>query len=132
MFEPFADNIVPTSGMRGKCTSVPTSNTCVESKAACTAVVTELAYHQKNTIDADISFLSELEWRQELAVLLQDLVDEDGNIKRTMDLKSDAGVAWQKVQHTNTSTIKNMNRRLTRMFGPGPCCLPDYKPRAAY
>jgi hypothetical protein len=35
-------------------------------------------------------------------VLLQDLVDEDGNIKRTIDLKSDAGVAWQKVQHSHT------------------------------
>jgi hypothetical protein len=45
--------------------------------------------------------LSELEWRQELGVLLQDLVDEDGNIKRTIDLKSDAGVAWQKVQHSH-------------------------------
>ncbi|KAF8974240.1 hypothetical protein BDZ97DRAFT_1945601 [Flammula alnicola] len=74
------DNIVPTSGMR-----------------ACTAVVTELAYHNKSTVDADISFLSETEWRQELAVLLHDLVDEDGNIKRITDLKSDAGVAWQKV-----------------------------------
>jgi hypothetical protein len=28
-------------------------------------------------------------------------VDEDGNIKRTIDLKSDAGVAWQKVQHSH-------------------------------
>ncbi|KAF8165415.1 Dynamin family-domain-containing protein [Crassisporium funariophilum] len=74
------DNIVPTSGMR-----------------ACTAVVTELAYHEKATIDADISFLSEIEWRQELGVLLHDLVDEEGNIKRITDLKSDAGVAWQKV-----------------------------------
>ncbi|KAF5388296.1 hypothetical protein D9615_000347 [Tricholomella constricta] len=74
------DNIVPTSGMR-----------------ACTAVVTELAYHNKPTIDADISFLSEIEWRAELTILLTDLVDEDGNLKRSTDLKSDAGVAWQKV-----------------------------------
>ncbi|KAG6918940.1 hypothetical protein DXG01_010595 [Tephrocybe rancida] len=74
------DNIVPTSGMR-----------------ACTAVVTELAYHSKATIDADVSFLSEVEWREELAILLTDLIDEDGNIKRSTDLKSDAGVAWQKV-----------------------------------
>ncbi|KAF8913833.1 hypothetical protein CPB84DRAFT_1757667 [Gymnopilus junonius] len=74
------DNVVPTSGMR-----------------ACTAVVTELAYHNKSTIDADVSFLSEAEWREELAILLHDLVDEDGNIKRFTDLKSDSGVAWQKV-----------------------------------
>ena len=63
-------------------------------------MVTELAYHKKSTIDADISFLSELEWRQELDVLLHDLVDEDGGIKRITDLKSDAGVAWQKVRFT--------------------------------
>ncbi|KAF5370055.1 hypothetical protein D9758_001123 [Tetrapyrgos nigripes] len=74
------DNIVPTSGMR-----------------ACTAVVTEIGYHDKNTIDADVSFLSASEWKQELAVLLHDLVDEDGNLRRTNDLKSDAGVAWHKV-----------------------------------
>ncbi|KJA29987.1 hypothetical protein HYPSUDRAFT_196279 [Hypholoma sublateritium FD-334 SS-4] len=74
------DNVVPTSGMR-----------------ACTAVVTELAYHNKSTIEADISFLSKDEWEQELAVLLHDIADEDGNLKRLTDLKSDAGVAWQKV-----------------------------------
>lgn len=63
-------------------------------------MVTELAYHNKQTIDADVSFLSEAEWRAELTVLLHDLVDEDGNIKRSTDLKSDAGVAWQKVCFT--------------------------------
>ena len=66
---------------------------------ACTAVVTEIGYHSKKTIDADVSFLSEKEWRDELAVLLEDLVDEDGNIKRSTDLRSDAGVAWQKASH---------------------------------
>ncbi|EAU84723.2 hypothetical protein CC1G_00242 [Coprinopsis cinerea okayama7 len=74
------DNIVPTSGMR-----------------ACTAVVTEISYHKKGTIDGDVSFLSEEEWRQELSVLLHDLTEEDGKVKRTTDLKSDAGIAWQKV-----------------------------------
>ncbi|CCM01707.1 uncharacterized protein FIBRA_03772 [Fibroporia radiculosa] len=70
------DNIVPTSGMR---------------------VVTEIGYHTKKTIDADVSFLSENEWRDELAVLLDDMIDETGNVKRTTDLRGDAGVAWQKV-----------------------------------
>ncbi|KAG7097036.1 hypothetical protein E1B28_004429 [Marasmius oreades] len=74
------DNIVPTSGMR-----------------ACTAVVTEISYHDKPTVDADVSFLSADEWKQELSVLLHDLVDEEGNLKRINDLKSDAGVAWHKV-----------------------------------
>ncbi|KAL0573914.1 hypothetical protein V5O48_008034 [Marasmius crinis-equi] len=74
------DNIVPTSGMR-----------------ACTAVVTEISYHEKRTVDADVSFLSAEEWKQELSVLLHDLVDQDGSLKRINDLKSDAGVAWHKV-----------------------------------
>ncbi|KAI0829426.1 hypothetical protein BC628DRAFT_1501297 [Trametes gibbosa] len=74
------DTVVPTSGMR-----------------ACTAVVTEIAYHKKKTIDGDVSFLTEQEWRDELKVLLDDLVDEDGNVKRSTDLRSDAGVAWSKV-----------------------------------
>ena len=64
---------------------------------ACTAVVTEIAYHTKKTIDAEVSFLSEGEWKQELEVLLDDLVDQDGNFKRSTDMRSDAGVAWSKV-----------------------------------
>ncbi|KAL1740588.1 hypothetical protein HDZ31DRAFT_85351 [Schizophyllum fasciatum] len=74
------DNIVPTSGMR-----------------ACTAVVTEIAYHAKPIIEADVSFLTEIEWKQELGILIDDLVDEDGHLRRLTDLKSDAGVAWSKV-----------------------------------
>ena len=75
------DNIVPTSGMR-----------------ACTAVVTEIAYHNKPVIEADVSFLTETEWKQELGMLIDDLVDEDGHLRRLTDLKSDAGVAWSKVR----------------------------------
>lgn len=67
------------------------------SLVACTAVVTEIAYHKKKTIDGDVSFLSEEEWRDELKVLVDDLIDEDGNIKRSTDLRSDAGIAWSKV-----------------------------------
>ncbi|OSC99144.1 hypothetical protein PYCCODRAFT_1446932 [Trametes coccinea BRFM310] len=74
------DNVVPTSGMR-----------------ACTAVVTEIAYHKKKSIDGDVSFLTEQEWRDELKVLLDDLVDEEGHVKRSTDLRSDAGIAWSKV-----------------------------------
>jgi predicted 3-demethylubiquinone-9 3-methyltransferase (glyoxalase superfamily) len=92
-----SDNIVPTSGMRGILQYyIWIIRTDPFVFVACTAVVTELAYHNKQTIDADVSFLSEAEWRAELDVLLHDLVDEDGNIRRSTDLKSDAGVAWQK------------------------------------
>ncbi|KAG6874834.1 hypothetical protein C0992_006355 [Termitomyces sp. T32_za158] len=66
-------------------------------RASCTAVVTEVSYHKKPTIDADVSFLSEADWKEELAVLLTDLVGDDGNLKRSTDLKRDAGIAWSKV-----------------------------------
>ncbi|KAJ7179922.1 hypothetical protein C8R43DRAFT_870220 [Mycena crocata] len=89
------DNIVPTSGMR-----------------ACTAVVTEISHHNKKTIDADVSFLSEAEWKAELKILLDDLVDEDGIVKRSTDLRSDAGVAWSKV-HAVYPTISQ--ERLVQM-----------------
>jgi hypothetical protein len=69
---------------------------------ACTAVVTEIRYHEKSTIEGDVSFLSKEDWTSELAVLLKDLVDEDGTVKRTTDLKSDAGIAWSKVSFTTT------------------------------
>ncbi|KAF6762688.1 hypothetical protein DFP72DRAFT_876603 [Ephemerocybe angulata] len=106
------DNIVPTSGMR-----------------ACTAVVTEIAYHNKSTINGEVAFLSEAEWRQELGVLLHDLVDEDGTIKRTTDLKSDAGVAWSKVHAVYPNTdieklvtlsvdeILNLDRDVAQILG---------------
>ncbi|EMD41072.1 hypothetical protein CERSUDRAFT_63001 [Gelatoporia subvermispora B] len=90
------DNIVPTSGMR-----------------ACTAVVTEIAYHNKKTIDADVSFLSEQEWRQELGVLLDDLIDEDGHVKRANDLRSDAGVAWQKVHAVYPTITQDMIAKMS-------------------
>ncbi|KZT43419.1 hypothetical protein SISSUDRAFT_693111 [Sistotremastrum suecicum HHB10207 ss-3] len=74
------DNIVPTSGMR-----------------ACTAVITEISHHKKKTIDADVSFLTLEEWKAELTILLEELTDEDGNVRRSTDLRSEAGVAWHKV-----------------------------------
>lgn len=67
--------------------------------------MTEISYHRKPTIDAAISFLSEGEWRQELGILLHDIVDEDGNVKRVTDLKSDAGVAWQKVRTSDSAGL---------------------------
>ena len=65
--------------------------------AACTAVVTEISHKTGRSIEADVSFLSRDEWKAELDGLLSDLTDEDGNIKRVSDLKSEAGVAWHKV-----------------------------------
>ncbi|TFK83640.1 hypothetical protein K466DRAFT_528541 [Polyporus arcularius HHB13444] len=90
------DNIVPTSGMR-----------------ACTAVVTEIGYHKKKTIDGDVSFLTEKEWREELSVLLDDLIDEDGNLKRSTDLRTDAGVAWSKVHAVYPSISQEQLARMS-------------------
>lgn len=75
----------------------PVSGDIDAPRAACTATVTEIAYHNKKTIEADISFLTEQEWKDELNVLLDDLIDEDGTVKRSTNLSSDAGVAWSKV-----------------------------------
>lgn len=46
---------------------------------------------------ADVSFLSEVEWKQELKGLPHNLVDEDDNVKSIADIKSDVGIAWSKV-----------------------------------
>lgn len=70
---------------------------CSDLKTACTAVITEISYHKKKTIEADISFLSKEEWKSELAILLDDMVEEDGSLRRFTDMRSDAGIAWHKV-----------------------------------
>ncbi|KAG8716350.1 hypothetical protein FRC09_015864 [Ceratobasidium sp. 395] len=90
------DNIVPTSGMR-----------------ACTAVVTEIAYHDKNTIAADIEFLALSEWKAELEVLLEDLVDENGRLKRLTDLRNDSGVAWHKMHAVYPTLLAERMIRMT-------------------
>ncbi|KZO96722.1 hypothetical protein CALVIDRAFT_598256 [Calocera viscosa TUFC12733] len=47
---------------------------------ACTAAVVELAYHEKDTFEADVMFLSAEEWKQEAEYLQSDLSDEEGNM----------------------------------------------------
>ena len=89
-------------------------------------MVTEIAYHTKKTIDADVSFISEGEWKQELEVLLDDLVDEDGNLKRSTDMRSDAGVAWSKV----TRLPLTISSQSVYPFPLGPCRLSHPQPGA--
>lgn len=64
---------------------------------ACTAVVTEISYHRQNEIEADVSFLSYEDWKNELSSLIVDLTDENNDLRRDIDPKSEAGIAWQKV-----------------------------------
>lgn len=44
---------------------------------ACTSVVTEISYNDKNIYEADVHFLAEVEWRKEILVLLDDLQDDN-------------------------------------------------------
>ena len=59
--------------------------------------MTEIGYHKKATIEADVEFLSVGEWRSELQILVEDLVDQEGNTKNVKSLQKDAAVAWSKV-----------------------------------
>lgn len=81
-------------------------------------MVTEISYHTAPTINADVLFLSEAEWREEIVILLDDIKAEGSNLKRTTDLHGDIEVAWHKV-------------RVIRFFGvlvyhsySGSCCIP--------
>lgn len=72
------------------------------SPSACTAVVTKFSYNKKRRINAEVLFLTEEEWRQELEVLLTDLTAEDGSFPTTdlelAKLSLPARVAWDKVR----------------------------------
>ncbi|KAJ1303225.1 hypothetical protein OPQ81_011423 [Rhizoctonia solani] len=102
------DNIVPTSGMR-----------------ACTAVVTEIGYHDQNSIVAEVEFLARPEWEAELGILLDDLVEENGKLKRLTDLRTDAGVAWAKMHAVYP------HLRAERMVTMTPDEIIDSKPEIA-
>jgi hypothetical protein len=90
---------------------------------ACTAVVTGISYHNKRTIEDDVSFLSEAEWREEIKVLLDDLIDEDGSVKRVNDLRTDAGMAWSKLYAVYPSITQGKLSKLTaeQIIAGGPC-----------
>jgi hypothetical protein len=64
---------------------------------ACTSVVTKIAYHKGKSFEADITFLSEAEWRSEVAILLKDILDEEERPILATDLNSEAGIALAKV-----------------------------------
>lgn len=74
---------------------------------ACTSVVTEISYNEKNIYEADVHFLAEVEWRKEVLVLLDDLKeDSDGEDSDRFSPGRDSGppsgdttgsIAWAKV-----------------------------------
>ena len=90
----------------------PDPSDIIQKTPACTAVVTEIGYHDKNTIAAEVEFLELSEWKAELEILVYDLVDEEGKLKRLSDLRSDSGVAWHKVRIQRS--LGSSNTRLRR------------------
>ena len=71
---------------------------------ACTSVVTEIRHNDKNTIEADIQYLTTAEWKDELEHLLKDLQDTpNGRVKHHSDMTDEAAVAWEKVNYLNIS-----------------------------
>ncbi|KAK5950264.1 hypothetical protein OHC33_008733 [Knufia fluminis] len=68
---------------------------------ACTAVVTEISYNFKNELyRAEIEFIGQDDWRKELTILYQELLDANGNIAREAAINEDseAGIAWSKLK----------------------------------
>jgi len=77
------------------CSSL-SSSPLLTHKTACTATIVEIAYHNKDSIDAQVEFLGEEEWKKDLKTLVCDVNDKD-DIRSISNLRSDAGIAWQKV-----------------------------------
>lgn len=98
---------------------------------ACTAVVTEIGYHNKNTIAAEVEFLALSEWKAELEILVDDLVDEEGKLKRLSDLRSDSGVAWHKVRIHTGLGLSNMVAAQELQPSKLPCLGPSFSPENA-
>lgn len=77
------DDIIPTSCMR-----------------ACTAVVTEIMYnHDEIPYRAEIEYLTRSAWEAELTILLDELLDENGQVSNDYtDETSLAGAAYSKIR----------------------------------
>lgn len=71
---------------------------------ACTSVITEVAWHEESTFRAEVEFVAEVDWVNELTPLLEDIKDLGTAAlpKRSPELQA----AWNKV---NTLVI-NMQR----------------------
>lgn len=70
---------------------------------ACTAVITELSYNYSDNpaskYYAEIEFIAEDDWREELSQLFEDLFDDDGDVARdSTDMETEAGVSWAKIK----------------------------------
>ncbi|EIN03550.1 hypothetical protein PUNSTDRAFT_48020 [Punctularia strigosozonata HHB-11173 SS5] len=80
-------NVAPVDGMAGK-NILP---------YACTAAPNFISYHDKDTIEGEIEFLTRNDWQDELSVLLNDLKDERGNLRP-------ASISTAKAAHAKART----------------------------
>jgi len=102
-------NILPTSGMR-----------------ACTAVVVRVSSNElSDDYEADVEFLAEKEWMDELEVLLKELTGRSGKVRTQQpDPDTESAVAWNKIRAVYgpfsadvTLEMFRRQRSVTRMLG---------------
>jgi len=102
-------NILPTSGMR-----------------ACTAVVVRVSSNESSdAYEADVQFLAETEWIDELQVLLKELTGRSGKLRTGQpDPDTEAAVAWNKIRavygpFSADMTLEKFRRQrsVTQMLG---------------
>ncbi|KAI4255106.1 MAG: hypothetical protein LQ352_002735 [Teloschistes flavicans] len=95
---------------------------------ACTAVVTEISWNDhEQPYRAEIEFISPEDWRKELEILFNDLLDMNGNVSRdSTNEDSDAGVAYAKIkavypqmtkEDMANSSIDTMLRGVSNLLG---------------
>lgn len=67
---------------------------------ACTAVITEVSFNfSERRYRAEVEFITQDDWRKELKLLFQDLLDSNGDVSRdSSNENSDAGVAYAKIK----------------------------------
>lgn len=83
---------------------------------ACTAVVTEISYNSQNDLyRAEIEFVSQEDWRKELKILYQELLDSNGNVAKeaVMSEDSEAGVAYAKLKAVYPHLTREMMAQAT-------------------
>jgi len=78
---------------------------------ACTTVVTEISWNDSeddsSKYRAEIVFLQPEDWKKELSVLFDEVVDSEGKISHEcFNEDSDASVAYAKIRLSTTSTRK--------------------------
>jgi len=77
---------------------------------ACTAVITEISYNDKDiAYRAEIDFIAKEDWEKELKLLFEELFDGSGHISReAANEDSEAGVAYAKIKAVYPTYTKEM------------------------